>query len=176
MVSVPVEVLVAPLALLALPPVAFPVMVSVPVEPLVAPWAVLALPPVAFPVMVSVPVDALVAPVAVLALPPVTFPVMVAEFSAVPEKVTQATVPAKTFAVSVTPLDRVNAPPAVAPPVVSLRTWPVLPRLQETLTVMAKLFAIRTSPAVKDGKRSPAVPLGVVAQTSVAFMFPALRA
>jgi len=41
---------------------------------------------------------------------------------------------------------------------------------------MVKEFAISTSPAVKDGKRLLAVPLGVVAQTSVALMFPALRA
>jgi hypothetical protein len=77
------------------------------------------------------------------------------------------------FAVKVTPSDRVNAPPRVAPPVVSLRTSATVVL---TLTVMAKLFDINTSEDVNVGNRLLAVPLGVVAHTSTALMFPALRA
>jgi hypothetical protein len=99
---------------------------------------------------------------------------MVAEFPDVPEKVMQVVDAAITFAVSVTPLERVNDPPAVAPPNVSFLTSPVAPRVVETLTVMANEFAMRTSPAAN--VTADAVPAGAVAQTSAALMFPALRA
>jgi len=73
-------------------------------------------------------------------------------------------------AVNVTP-DVVQRkwPPAVALPVVSARIsfTPVL-----TFKFMVKLFAIKVSELVKDGNRSLAVPLNVVAQTSVAFTSP----
>ena len=78
------------------------------------------------------------------------------------------------LAVNVTPSERVNDPPAVAPPVVSLRTCPVPPRSVDTLTVIVNPFAMRTSPLAN--VTAAAVPLGVVAQTSAALMFPALRA
>jgi hypothetical protein len=128
--------------------------------------------------MLSVPVPVKVAaePLPEDELPPVQFPTMAAEVPEPPAKVAhgEVVVPAKTLAVSVTPLESVNDPPAVAPPVVSLRTSPVAPRLVETLTVMAKEFAIRTSPAAN--VTADAVPAGAVAQTSAALMFPALRA
>jgi hypothetical protein len=100
---------------------------------------------------------------------------MAAEVPEPPAKVAhgEVVVPAKTLAVSVTLLESVKDPPAVAPPNVSLRTSPV-PRLVETLTVIAKEFAMRTSPAAN--VTAEAVPAGVVAQTSAALMFPALRA
>jgi hypothetical protein len=91
------------------------------------------------------------------------------------EKVTAvADVELKMDAVSVIPLFSANDPPAVAPPVVSFLTSPVAPRSVETLTVMTNELAMRTSPATN--VTAAAVPLGVVAQTSVALMFPALRA
>jgi hypothetical protein len=90
------------------------------------------------------------------------------------EKVTQIDPdPVNMLAVRVTPLLKVNDPPFVAPPVVSLRTSATVAL---TLTVIAKLFAINTSEDVNDGNKSLAVPVGVVAQTSAALMFPALRA
>jgi hypothetical protein len=105
-------------------------------------------------------------------VPPVKFPTTLAE--TVPVAVTQAVAPANTFAVNVTPSDNANDPPAVAPLVASFRTCPVDPRLVEIFTVMAKEFAMRTSPAAN--VTAAAVPLGVVAHTSAALMFPALRA
>jgi hypothetical protein len=109
-------------------------------------------------------------------VPPVQFPTREAEFPAVPLNPTQRVIvdPAKAFAVSVIPLFKTNEPPAVALLALSLRTSPVAPRLMSTLTVIAKLLAMRTSPAAN--VTAEAVPLGVVAHTSVALMLPALRA
>jgi hypothetical protein len=170
---VPVELFCAPG--LKVPPVQVPVMFIVPVTLLFTPAPLE--PPVQLPLIFSIPEDALLAANDELTLPPRQFPTICAEFPAVPEKTTVATLtvePPKTFAVSVTPLERVNDPAAVAPPNVSLRTSPVAPRLVETLTVMANEFAMRTSPAAN--VTADAVPAGAVAQTSVALMFPALRA
>jgi LysM repeat protein len=147
----------------------------VPPAPLTAQLA--PVPVVQLPTMFSVPLEVLLVANAFDPLPPIQFPTIVAELPDVPEKVTQTEFPkdpAKQFAVSVTPLESVNPPPAVAPPNVLFRTSPVAPRLVSTLTVMAKEFAMRTSPATN--VTAPAVPLGVVAQTSEALMFPALRA
>jgi hypothetical protein len=105
-------------------------------------------------------------------VPPVKFPTTLAE--TVPVVDTQPVAPANTFAVNVTPSDNANDPPAVAPLVASLRTCPVEPRFVEIFTVMAKELAMRTSPLAK--ATAAAVPLGVVAHTSAALMFPALRA
>jgi hypothetical protein len=101
---------------------------------------------------------------------------MFAELPVVPENCTQAEaplLPATQFAVSVTPLDNVNEPPAVALFALSFRT---VATVVETLTVMAKLLACSTSLLVKIDHTSAAVPLGVVAQTSVALMLPAFLA
>jgi hypothetical protein len=88
---------------------------------------------------------------------------------------THVAVAAYTLALRVIPVDKVNDPPVVAPPVVSLRTSPVLlPRSVFTLTVMANEFAMSTSPLAN--VTTAAVPLGVVAHTSAALMLPALRA
>jgi hypothetical protein len=105
-------------------------------------------------------------------VPPVKFPTTLAE--TVPVVDTQLDAPANTFAVNVTPSDNANDPPAVAPLVASFRTCPVEPRLVETLTVIANELAMSTSPLAN--VTAAAVPLGVVAQTSEALMFPALRA
>jgi len=105
-------------------------------------------------------------------VPPVKFPTTLAE--TVPVVDTQTVAPANTFAVNVTPSDNANPPPAVAPLVASLRTCPVEPRFVEIFTVMTKELAIRTSPATN--VTAEAVPLGMVDQTSAAFMFPVLRA
>ena len=107
-------------------------------------------------------------------LPATKLPTIVAEFGETPKNETHEPEPVKTLAVSVTPLESVNEPPAVAPPVASLRTWPAPPRSVETLTVIANELAMRTSPATN--VTADAVPAGAVAQTSVALMFPALRA
>jgi hypothetical protein len=168
----PVELLTAALMFAAPPPMQFPVMFSVPAELFVT--GVPLFVAVQFPVMFSVPVELFVT-----ALQPVEeavmFPTMKACCPDVPEKFTKLEPPAPiTLAVSVTPLDNANEPPAVAPPVVSLRTSPVAPRSVETLTVMAKLLAMSTSPATN--VTAEAAPLGVVDQTSLALMFPALRA
>jgi hypothetical protein len=126
--------------------------------------------------MLKVPVLELLAACAAVCAPPAQFPTIVAEVPDPPKNVTHDEVPdpPKTLAVSVTPLESVNEPPAVAPPVVSFRTWPAPPRSVETLTVMANEFAMRTSPAAN--VTADAVPAGAVAQTSAALMFPALRA
>jgi hypothetical protein len=125
--------------------------------------------------MLRVPERVLFAPHPELApVPPVQFPTRNAELPALPENTTQATEEAKAFAVSVTPFDSVNEPPFVAPFAVSFLTSPVAPRSVETLTVMAKELAMRTSPAAN--VTADAVPAGAVAQTSAALMFPALRA
>jgi hypothetical protein len=81
--------------------------------------------------------------------------------------------PAKAFAVSVIPLFKTNEPPAVALLALSLRTWPTVVL---TFTVMEKLFECRTSAVVNVLQTSAAAPLGVVAQTSAASMFPAFLA
>ncbi len=142
---------------------------------LLAPIAKPTVPPVALPVMFSVPVLALAAPCALPALPAVTFPTMFAELPVVPLYCTQAEalLPATQFAVSVTPFDSVKLPPAVALLALSLRT---VSTVVETLTVMAKLLLCSTSLLVKVDHTSAAVPLGVVAQTSVALMLPAFLA
>jgi hypothetical protein len=165
----PVDALFAPIVLT---PIQEPVIFSDPVDALCAPNAPEVDPPMQSPEIIKVPAVVFLAPCAVLIEPPLTDPTMVAD--SVPEKSTHAAVPANTLEVSVTPFESVNDPPAVAPPVVSLRTSPLAPRAVETLIVTAKLFAMRTSPATN--VTAPAVPLGVVAQTSVALMFPALRA
>jgi hypothetical protein len=175
MFNTPVEEFTAPPALAAVPPRQLPEMFKTPVEVFRAPSAKEPLPPITlFAVILRVPVELFLAAFALVAEPPVRFPTIDAEFPEVPEKVTHGVVPAMQFAVSVTPLDKVNPPPAVALLALSLRTSPVAPRLVETLTVMAKEFAMRTSPAAN--VTAEAVPLGVVAQTSEALMFPALRA
>jgi len=94
----------------------------------------------------------------------------------VEENVTQAVAddPANEFAVNVTPLESVNVPPAVAPPRVSLRSWPELPRLVSTLIAIGQAFATSTSPEAN--VTAATVPLGVVAQTSAALILPDLRA
>jgi len=65
--------------------------------------------------MVSVPVDEEITPCEEAPVPAVIFPTIVAE--AVPFKLTTAKAadPATTFAVSVTPFESVNDPPAVPP-------------------------------------------------------------
>jgi hypothetical protein len=154
-------------------PVQFPVMFNVPVEVFLTPSP--PLPPMQFPVMFNVPVEVFLAPFA-LVTPPLTFPTIEADVPVAPEKTTAPAFkfPGNEFAVSVTPLESVNEPPFVAPPVVSVRTSPVAPRSVETLTVMANEFAMRTSPEAN--VTADAVPAGAVAQTSAALMFPALRA
>jgi hypothetical protein len=75
--------------------------------------------------------------------------------------------------VRVTPFDKVKLPPPVAPLKVSLRTSPTA---VSTFTVIPNEFAINTSADVNVGNKLLAVPLGVVAHTSAALMFPPLRA
>ena len=177
MFRMPVELLKAPFAVPPVPPVQFPVMFIVPVEKLLAPCANPEVPPVQLPVMFSVPVDILraQAPVPDPAVPPWQFPTKFAEFPDAPENVTHAVEvePEKAFAVSVIPLDKSNEPPAVAVLALSLRTSPTVVL---TFTVMEKLLECSTSALVNVPQTSLAVPVGVVAHTSVAFMFPALRA
>ncbi len=84
-----------------------------------------------------------------------------------------AEAPANPFAVSVTPLDSVKPPPAVALLALSVRTSATV---VSTLTVMAKLLECSTSVLSKVDHTSAAEPVGVVAQTSVAFMLPAFLA
>jgi hypothetical protein len=177
---VPAAALLAPVkfVLLPAPPITVPVIEIIPVELLCAPLVPDApepvVPPNTFPFIFSVPVEVLFTPWQFAPVPAVTFPTIDAELPEVPEKVTQVEVPAMQFAVSVTPLESVNPPPAVALLALSVRTSPVAPRLVETLTVIAKELAMRTSPLAK--VTAAAVPLGVVAQTSLALMFPAFRA
>jgi hypothetical protein len=177
---VPAAALLTPVkfVLLPAPPVTVPVIEIVPaaalLTPLVAVAPVFDVPPNIFPFILRIPVLVLFTPWQLAPVPAVTFPTIDAEFPEVPENVTQTVVPAMQFAVSVTPLERVKEPPAVALFALSVRTSPVAPRLVETLTVMANELAIRTSPATN--VTAPAVPPGVVAQTSVALMFPAFRA
>jgi hypothetical protein len=125
--------------------------------------------------MVSVPVELLLAPWALLADPPVALPTSVAELPLVPANTTQAAAvdPVTALAVRVTPLDRVKFPPAVAELALSFLT---VPTVVATLTVMAKLLECKTSALVKVDQTSAAVPLGVVAHTSVALMLPAFLA
>jgi hypothetical protein len=174
MFSVPVLVFCAPDAA---PPMQFPVMFSVPVPRLAAPLDKPPAPPVTFPVMLNVPEveNSTHDPVMEPPVPPVQFPTREAEFPAVPLNPTQRAVvdPAKAFAVSVTLFDKVKPPPAVALLALSLRTSPTVVL---TFTVMAKLFECRTSAVVNVLQTSDAVPVGVVAQTSVASMFPAFLA
>ena len=115
----------------------------------------------------SVPVLLDWIPCAPIAAPPVMFPITVAE--AVPVSVAQGTDPVVTFAVSVTPLDSVNDPPAVAPEKASFRISPVLPRSVLTFNVIVNELATRTSPDAN--VCALAVPLGVVAQIDP-FTFP----
>jgi hypothetical protein len=105
----------------------------------------------------------------------VALPTKVAELPDVPLNITQAVVvdPAIELAVSVIPLDSVKLPPAVALFALSFRTSPTVVL---TLTVTAKLLECSTSLLVKVENTSAAVPLGVVAQMSVAFMFAAFLA
>jgi hypothetical protein len=98
-------------------------------------------------------------------------PTIVAEF--VDANVAQFADPEMMSAVSVTPLFSVKLPPAVALFAVSFRT---VATVVLTLTVMAKLLECSTSALVKLDHTSAAVPLGVVAQTSVASMLPAFLA
>ncbi len=51
-----------------------------------------------------------------------------------------------------------------------------VPTVVSTLTVIAKLLECKTSALVKVDQTSAAVPLGVVAHTSVALMLPAFLA
>jgi hypothetical protein len=102
------------------------------------------------------------------------FPTKFAEFPLPPENVSSVAVdPVKALAVSVMPFDNVKPPPAVALLALSFRTSPTV---VETLTVMAKLLLCSTSLLVKVDHTSAAVPLGVVAQTSVAFTLAAFLA
>jgi hypothetical protein len=182
MLKVPAPALDAPkLALDAMPdpPVQLPVMFKVPAPALYAPGLVTPDPPVQLPVMFKVPVDVLFAATLIpaVAFPPWQLPTKVAEFPEVPANRTHELVtalPEKALAVRVILFSKVNEPPPVAPSVVSFLTAPVAPRSVSTLTVMANEFAMRTSPAAN--VTAEAVPLGVVAQTSVASMFPAFRA
>jgi hypothetical protein len=158
------------------PPMQFPVIINTPALLSLAPFANATVPHIQFPVIVSVPVPANLAPSALELVPPVQSPTIAAEFPAEPEYVTQTAPeaePANTFAVSVTPFDRVKPPPAVALLALSLRTSPTVVL---TFTVMAKLFECSTSAVVNVLQTSDAVPVGVVAQTSVALMFPAFLA
>jgi len=124
-------------------------------------------------VIVSVPVDELITPLAPLAEPPVQFPTMDAVDGDVEENVTQAVAddPANEFAVNVTPLESVNVPPAVAPPLVSFRTSR---QVADAVTATARLFATAVSPAI--GGPNPATPAGVVDHVLVALKFPAATA
>jgi hypothetical protein len=85
----------------------------------------------------------------------------------------QTVVPATTLAVKVIPLFSEKLPPFVALLALSFRTSATVVL---TLTVMAKLLECSTSVALKVDHTSAAVPLGVVAQTSVALMLPAFLA
>jgi hypothetical protein len=175
MVNVPVLLLLAPLAAFAPPPVTFPVTVNVPAPELLAPLAPAAEPAVALPVTVSVPVLVLLAPLAPFAPPPVALPTKVAELPDVPLNITQAVAndPAIELAVSVTPLDNVKLPPAVALLALSFRTSATVAL---TLTVTAKLLLCSTSLLVKVENTSAAEPPAVVAQMSAALMFAAFLA
>ena len=146
---------------------------NVPVWAFLAPDAGLAPPAVRLPVMFNVPVLVLSAPKALFADPPVQLPTMEAELPDVKLDVTHATVPAITLAVSVIPFCKANDPPLVALFALSFRTSPTV---VSTLTVMAKLLECSTSLLVKVDHTSAADPAGVVAQTSVAFMFAAFLA
>jgi hypothetical protein len=102
------------------------------------------------------------------------FPTKFAEFPLPPENESSVAVePAKALPVSVTPLDSVKVPPAVALLALSFRTSPTV---VETLTVTAKLLLCSTSLLVNVDHTSAAEPVGVVAQTSVALMLPAFLA
>jgi hypothetical protein len=105
----------------------------------------------------------------------VALPTKVAELPDVPLNITQAVAvdPAIELVVSVIPLDNVKLPPAVALLALSFRTSATVAL---TLTVTAKLLLCSTSVLVKVENTSAAVPLGVVAQTSVALMLPAFLA
>ena len=177
MFRIPAALLRAPSAVEEEPPVQFPVMFNVPNAKLLAPWANPDVPPMQFPVMFRVPLDILraQAPVPDPAVPPWQFPTKFAEFPDACENVTHAVFvdPEKALAVSVTPFDKSNDPPAVALLALSLRTSPTVVL---TFTVMAKLFECRTSVVVNVLQTSDAAPAGVVAQTSVASMFPAFLA
>ncbi len=174
-VMVPVLVFLHPNESVKVPPVTFPVMFTAPVEPLLHPKFCPAdpPPPVTFPVIVKVPLPELAHPVLKAAVPAVIFPTIDPIAGEADEKLTQVAVPANTFAVNVIPLFNVNDPPAVALPVVSLRTSATV---VFTFSVIVNELAIKTSAFVNVGNRLLAVPLGVVAQTSVAFTFPVLRA
>jgi hypothetical protein len=105
----------------------------------------------------------------------ITFETIAALLGAVIAQVSSVTFPAALYksAAKVTPALKLKEPPIVAPPVVSLRTSATVVL---TFTVMANEFDINTSALVNVGKKLLAVPVGVVAQTSVALIFPALRA
>jgi len=146
----------------------------VPVDVFPAPFACEeTLPPNKFPVIVSVPVEEFNAPLAPLADPPVQFPTIEAADGVADENVTQAVAddPANEFAVNVTPLESVNVPPAVAPPVVSFRTSR---QVADAVTATARLFEIAVSPAI--GGPNPGAPAGVVDHVLVALKFPAATA
>jgi hypothetical protein len=140
-----------------------PVTVSVnEFAPITSPEELLPEPPVIEPVTENVPVELNDTPTADDPVPPVMLPTT--DALAVPDTEMQAVDvdPANTFAVSVTPLLRLNDPPAVAPPVVSLRTSPVDPRSVDTLSVTVNELATSTSPLTNVALA--AVPPGVVAQ------------
>jgi hypothetical protein len=171
---VPVEKFKSPTACAIVPAATFPVTLSVPVELFLAADDGLAPPAVRFPVMFNVPVLVLSAAKALLPVPPVQLPTMEAEFPDVKPNVTHETLlPAITLAVSVIPFCKANDPPLVALLALSFRTSPTV---VSTLTVMAKLLECSTSLLVKVDHTSAAEPVGVVAQTSVAFMFAAFLA
>jgi hypothetical protein len=166
-----VEALFADAPVPLLVPVAFPVMFKTPVPVL---FAAGAFPPlVTFPVTLNVPVDVFVTAIFVPDAPDVQFPTMLALLPEVPAKVTHVdAAPLITLAVNVTPLDRVKDPPLVE----EFPKFLTSPTVVLTFTVMAKLFECRTSAVVNVLQTSDAVPVGVVAQTSVASMFPAFLA
>jgi hypothetical protein len=124
--------------------------------------------------MFNVPVFVLSAPKALFADPPVQLPTIEAELPDVKLNVTHETLlPAIALAVSVIPFCKANDPPLVALLALSFRTSATV---VSTLTVTAKLLLCSTSLLVKVDHTSAAEPVGVVAQTSVAFMLPAFLA
>jgi hypothetical protein len=170
----PLPVTFIPAVLVAEPPVAFPVTFKMP-ELRDTAEAPAPDPPLQFPVTFKVPVEVIFTATAELKAPPKQLPTMDAVFGLGKLKATQfvEAAPPKGFAVSVTPLAKLKVPPAVAPPVVSLRNSATVVL---TLTVMVNEFAMRTSAFVNVGNKLLAAPVGVAAQTSTALISPAFRA
>jgi hypothetical protein len=125
--------------------------------------------PVEFPVTVNVPVELFVTAIVVVPAPPVILPTMAAVLGLVLINQTQLplTDPWITFAASVTPLERVKDPPAVAPLKLSFRT---LSQVALAVIVTFRLFAMALSPAT--GTDAPGEPAAVVDHVAVSLKLP----